>query len=439
MTDSEGPLLKEVIKSLISQIQLISKAGDLEQIFVSWLLSPSYGAEQGSENLTTIAAKAWGAQRTYREVAILGFASAMKDFSEKQALEEGLKWLIARPAFAPNSPPSFEVNGIALLGFALGITNMPDPLKQNSIKWMGEFLPQSSSKNLSSFNRALAAAAAHVIGKAALVPTEISAIPSYFFRALHEKGVYKKIEKTTSSTLTEIFSIDPGQDEPIEAALKLAALEYMLKGAASIDFKSIAIEDISVVLSKLDHALKRWTWEQIPRTGRRGAKAIKWEIENEYHLQNLLWIILSALFPNLDDEENLKSSGPTKPRADLCIRQLQLVIEAKFMRDGSQSEQTKLINELAADASLYCVPGSGYTKVIPVIWDNSRSNDHHSEMIQGIEAIPNIPRAFIVSRPGRMQGLQTSITKRQKKNAKKVIKRKKTTKKKQVTLKKRKT
>jgi hypothetical protein len=62
----------------------------------------------------------------------------------------------------------------------------------------------------------------------------------------------------------------------------------------------------------------RWTFELEKRTV--NSAVARWDVENEYHVQNLLWAVLAPLFPDIDDEENLPSIGHKKPRADWVSR-----------------------------------------------------------------------------------------------------------------------
>jgi len=49
-----------------------------------------------------------------------------------------------------------------------------------------------------------------------------------------------------------------------------------------------SFNDLVKFLENIPSGLKRWTWEDAGRT--RGAMPVKWLIENEYHVQNLLYI-----------------------------------------------------------------------------------------------------------------------------------------------------
>lgn len=58
-----------------------------------------------------------------------------------------------------------------------------------------------------------------------------------------------------------------------------------------------------LVLQRTNRAFYRWTWEERPKTSRRGAQARKWHIDHEYQIQDLLWRLRAPLFGNLKEEE----------------------------------------------------------------------------------------------------------------------------------------
>ncbi|MBL7406418.1 hypothetical protein INQ30_29345, partial [Escherichia coli] len=57
-------------------------------------------------------------------------------------------------------------------------------------------------------------------------------------------------------------------------------------------------EDVLRVLQGVERSLRLWTFEERPRTPR--SPMVRWDIENEYHVQNLLWATLAPLFPDLN-------------------------------------------------------------------------------------------------------------------------------------------
>ncbi len=146
-------------------------------------------------------------------------------------------------------------------------------------------------------------------------------------------------------------------DDPEQAALDLAAFQYLAQGAAQIDLRAPSLDDVGLLLRRLPSGLRRWTWDDQKKTP--NSTAQKWAVENEYHFQNLLCVVLAPVVPDLRDEEWLASVGQKKPRADLVIPSLHLVIEVKYWRTKSSPQD--LISQIGEDVSLYLKRGSPYT------------------------------------------------------------------------------
>ena len=183
------------------------------------------------------------------------------------------------------------------------------------------------------------------------------------------------------------------------AAIRLAALDWVRRDRPLCDLRTVTVEAIGDLLRRIPSGLKKWTWETAPRTAR-STEARQWHVENEYHVQNMLWFLLAPLLPDLDDEDSTPKVGPVQPRADIVIPSLRLIVEAKFLRASDAPK--KMVEQIAQDAGLYLVAGSKYDKMIPFIWDDSRRTEYHEEMIRGLRQIAGVVDAVIVPRPGRM-------------------------------------
>lgn len=133
--------------------------------------------------------------------------------------------------------------------------------------------------------------------------------------------------------------------------------------------------------------------------------AQRWDIQHEYHVQSLLWAILRPVFPGLEDEENLPSVGHKHPRADILVPSLSVVIEVKYLREATQSARAKIIEEVAADTSLYLTDDSVYSSIVVFIWDATSSTHHHDELVNGIRKLRGIADVVIVSRPGEWKAI----------------------------------
>ncbi len=133
------------------------------------------------------------------------------------------------------------------------------------------------------------------------------------------------------------------------------------------------MEDVIKLLKRVPTGLRRWTWEK--KSPIRSSQARQWHIENEYHVQNLLYFLLAPFFADIREEEYTPSVGQKQPRVDLAIPSLKLVIEIKFWY--AKDKPQKVIGEIAEDTSLYLAEGSSYEQIIAFIWDDFRRTEEH--------------------------------------------------------------
>jgi hypothetical protein len=176
------------------------------------------------------------------------------------------------------------------------------------------------------------------------------------------------------------------------------ALQELTARAAQIVPRTATRGDLVAILEGTSRSLKRWPY---------GEKTLRsmpalWEIANEYNVQDMLWAVLAPLFPDLEDEESLPSLGPKHPRVDLGIPRLRTIIEVKFLRCDRQADRAQLIEEVAADASLYLSKTTDYDGIIAYFWDDAAQTDQHHEIKIGLEAISGIIAAVIIPRPAKM-------------------------------------
>ena len=189
-----------------------------------------------------------------------------------------------------------------------------------------------------------------------------------------------------------------GELPPLEAVTRLAILERALDRLSLIAIGRPTVEDVGKLLRGVQRGLQEWTWEERPRTPKGTAR--QWNIDNEYHVQNLLWLVLAPVFPDLRREESTPQVGLLQPRADLGIPSLRLAVEAKFVK--AKKSLKAVIGEIAADRSLYTVEGSCYDQIIAVIWDDGRRVEQHAMLVRSLEALDGVATAVVLSRPGKM-------------------------------------
>jgi hypothetical protein len=333
-------------------------------------------------------------QRQSNIVALLGYATTVHA-SYASGFAEGVAWLRQRQYFIAGRAAGFEVNGLALFGVAVGLRATADAGGE-ATAWLKGLLTQSLQQHRpADWNEALIAAAAEMLGDRSAV----GKIAADLRVALAARGVLTADAATRAEAWDLIAGLTGSDDGMSRAATQAAALGFLVRESSTLRTGTSSIADVANVLSGLNRSVRRWVWESKPRTPR--SAIARWVVDNEYHVQDMLWVVLAPVFPDLDDEEWLKSLGQHHPRADLAIPSLRVIIEVKFARKDGKSF-SDLIQEVAADASTYLQDGSGYASIIAFIWDDAARTEEHAELRQGLLRVRGVVDAVVLSRPQKM-------------------------------------
>jgi hypothetical protein len=266
--------------------------------------------------------------------------------------------------------------------------------------WISEFLAQQvSGDHLNLFEKDIAA---YVRSSDSAV--YISACVPLF---LH----YRKIRRIDdhhirffliSRFMDEFRAQAQAQEDTSTALLSLMVyvFDQVNQDVAVAPPKGWSLDDLLGFLEHIPVGLKRWTWEDTGRT--RGAEPVKWQVENEYHVQNLLYVLLAPIFNDIADEVNLQPVGQKNPRIDLYLPSLHTIIEVKYRKDVKKSFPM-LIGEIAEDASLYRAD-TKYKDALIVnfLWDCKRSTQEHTKFKEGVLKINGINGCVVVSAPSTM-------------------------------------
>jgi hypothetical protein len=296
----------------------------------------------------------------------------------------------------------FCSDAVGILGVAMGTRSVADDqVTSRIVAWLSSFMPTIYHlEGIEDWQRCLFRAADFILGR----KIELSGPPisqsEDVALALAAKNVLPRNEGMQAQQEEEqalkLILLEGASEIFYErAAIRLVALDYVTRAAPTVVPGRLSASDLVHLLNRIPAGLRKWTWELKPRTA--SVPSRHWHIDHEYHVQNLLWVVLSPILPDLDDEQYLVKIGQKSPRADLYIPSMRIVVEAKFLRAGDKMQ--KVIDEISSDASMYSAMGNDCAGIVPVIWDDSARSHEHDYLKQGLRRLPNIVDAVVVSRP----------------------------------------
>jgi hypothetical protein len=407
MSDVHAILIDDARQSLLREIAPAVGRKDLHEAFAAWLC-PGAVPGLGIEGAVEVAVKAVGVERHFAHVAVLGLAAQARTLGdeERAALVAGLNVTVNREPVVAGTPMGFCIDGVALASLILGAKAAGDDgLWAKTCGWVSRCREVTAGGlGLGVWQEWLLSAVSDHTGSYWVRKGGDGPEAAKVRVALRSRGIgagvsASTIAKDEGDALGLIRKSSPTGLGVYRAAIRLAALDWIRRDRPVCGLHNVTVADIGELLRRVPAGLKNWTWEDKPRTKTSPAPR-HWHVENEYHVQNMLWMLMAPLFPDLIDEDSTPKVGPVQPRADIVIPSLRLIVEAKFMR--ADDPPKKMVEQIAQDASLYLVPGSKYDKLIPFIWDDSRRTEHHEEMIRGLRQIVGVVDAVIVPRPGSM-------------------------------------
>jgi hypothetical protein len=368
--------------------------------FAVWIQFDDLDQTPVLRSLAVEAAAADGPSRQSAHAAVLGYAASL-DSTFTVPFLDALTWLRQRQYFAPGRPLTFEVDGLGLLGIAIGITRLDAEARAPAQSWLDELLKRSlASRRPPDWNESLITAALFILS----ADTGGGPFSDDLRAALAAKALSPISQESRRLAGESILQLTALSDGMTRAACHLAALKFLLRITSTLNFNAVSIDDVAKVLEGVARSMRRWSWDHTPRT--RNSVAARWDIDNEYHVQDMLWAILAPIFPDLDDEEWLKSLGQHHPRADLAIPSLELIVEVKFLRPGPKSVFSDAIQQVATDASTYLQDASGYRHIIAFVWDDAARTEEHAELRQGLLRIRGVHAAIVLPRPSKMDRAQ---------------------------------
>jgi hypothetical protein len=405
MTDVGQILLQDAADGLRRRVMLARDLSTSGRAHLTWVLRDDT-LPGNLADLAIAAAANLNASRSYHDVAVLGYAAHALGLegSRRDALSEGVNWLLGRSPEIAGEPAPFYADGVALLGVALGARLLGDKAREGARDWMLTFIPYAAAlPAVEAWQQVLLATALNIVGSGnvSVTATPDAADVRTALRArsaLVDSANREAVEADEQLALSLLRQQRADDLSAIRAGLRLAAYAWIRRSAPVVVSGRATSNDVVALLEHVTAGLRRWTWEASPRTGK--GQPRKWHIEHEYHVQNLLYALLAPIFPDLKDEEYFPSLGQKQPRTDLYIPSLKLIVEVKFLR--AKDKVSKAIDEVAADVGLYLTPQSDYSSIVAFVWDDSRRVEEHRLLKDGLTKMTGVVGAVVVSRPGSM-------------------------------------
>ena len=335
--------------------------------------------------------------RSYQETAALGFqlASGGVEPGLANVFLESTSQLSGRTYFGTGRVARFEIDGVALLGIALGYRTLSRAKVET--EWLSSLLNESIAALSDDPWQASLVRAATVVLSGDSDWTSVDPVLAVSLRA-----AFNEDSRSTDRSAAWQAVIDGiGETDPVRRAAHQRVFDVCAAALARLPVHGAGVSELIEILEGVSRSMSHWTYETKQRV--RHVPPIQWAVEHEYHVQNLLWTILRPIFPDLVDEETLKKLGHTSPRYDLGVPSLHAIVEVKYMRDRGQSQLKKVTDEVAADHSLYLREGTGYTKLIVFIWDEQRQTEEYKTLCDGLESLAGVERVIILPRPARME------------------------------------
>ena len=116
-----------------------------------------------------------------------------------------------------------------------------------------------------------------------------------------------------------------GDGDAVQIAVNRAVFSQCAASLAALPIVGAGVAELIAILEGLAQSMSHWTYETSPRV--KGVTPQQWEVDHEYHVQNLLWTVLRPVWADLVDEQSLPKVGHKTPRCDLGVPSLGTVVK----------------------------------------------------------------------------------------------------------------
>ncbi|WP_437761217.1 hypothetical protein WMF27_05960 [Sorangium sp. So ce281] len=404
MSGVEEQLLGDAEVVLRRESEKLRGGSCLDRLLASWLLPDTYGGEANAVAFAAVShwreTKQGGGPRSYQSVGALALATRLnvEDSERRTAFNEGLDWALGTSPEVDGAPVGLAADPAAVLAVVSALLRTGDQARQGAVRsWLSSVLDKFGDR-LGLWERAQLHIASQLLGEHRNQPSELDDACCVTRVAVAPPG--KAVAASDARIIVGAVLDHYAQVDAIGAALLLASLARTKATVVrSIRTDAMTVDDVLAVLRNIPRSLRDWTWEEKART--KTGTPRQWHVDHEYHVQDLLWVVLAPLFVDIESEGYSKKVGFTQPRADLVIPSLELIIEAKFARASDSLKEIQ--RQLAQDAAMYFPHGSPYDRMIAFVWDDAARTEEHATLIQGLEKLNHVAGVVVVSRPAKMR------------------------------------
>ncbi|MET9225828.1 hypothetical protein [Lentzea sp. NPDC003310] len=406
-SDPTGQLLAGQLAALEAVILTSNRPGNLDGLLAHHILGDRHVAFHWDVNPMTLE---WLAENEHRlehgpGVAILGYGltafPSTTSPAARQHLVEGLRILQRRDPFRADDGVTFVNDPGQIVGVALAVNLVRDELPR-AREWLAAVLqdarlqPPGLLVVFQEHARYLLGLESH-LGADHRAVDDLSVLAGLQWLAMSsERPVVETADEMRalqSRLLTELVLGKAGQVSVPRAALLLEVASQLV--TASVDELVLGQSHVALILSRFADAMRRWRYD-----GDDVERPTRWKVTNEYHVQDILWIMLRPVFNDLVDEETLRKVGHSTYRADFGIPSLGLLIEVKYARKAGDFKIFE--KEILQDHGAYFMDNGPYRKMLVFIYDESASVQEHGTTRNALVPLENITDVIIACRPSHV-------------------------------------
>ncbi len=331
----------------------------------------------------------------YQKCAISGF-----NIDQVQATKDEFSRLLGQASTIDGTPRPWVGDIWGVLGIKYAIDAFgDDDLTKKFDHWIEGFLPERIKNDR--LDRYELDVARYINGEESIFFSS----PCMALYLHYKNNVPITVHEKKQTYINQFFDEFKSQHDTDLPSLALALFIYVFdsinKEASFTPPNNWSLNDLLNFLENIPAGLKRWTWEEKGKT--KGATPRKWHIDNEYHVQNLLYVLLAPMFDGISDEENLESVGQKNPRVDLYLPSSHTIIEVKYRKNNKKSFSA-LIGEIGEDISLYrSDPKYNDCQLICFLWDHTRSTQEHTKFKEGVLKMDGIQGCVVINSPSVME------------------------------------